>query len=407
MNTSQIIESEKKYLLQVYNHYRSHHQFVLDRGEGVYLFDTDGHRYLDFFGGIAVNAFGHNDPDITEAISAQTKKLIHASNIYYTTPSVELAELLVENSFADKVFFGNSGAEAIEGAIKFARKWGKSFPGKPRDRIITFTNSFHGRTYGSLSATAQPKLHNGFEPMLSGFATAEFNDLGSTEKALTEETCAILVEPVQGEGGVNTADRGFLKGLREICDKNDLLLIFDEVQSGLGRTGWLFAYQYYGIEPDIMALAKPLGGGIPIGAVLMRQKIADALVPGDHGSTFGANPVACAAGVAVLKKLLRPGFLNEVRLKGEYLKSRLLELNNRYDAIKEVKGLGLLAGISTQYDPKAVADKLQKRDILVWISGTDVVRLLPPLIIERPQIDGLIEALEEVLEENQTLDHKL
>jgi len=393
MKTDEIIRKAESYLVQIY----TRPPIVLERGNGVNLFCHDGERYLDLMSGIGVNAFGYADFDILESISEQAGQLIHCSNLYYTIPQVELAEILVENSFADRVFFCNSGTEAIEACIKFARKWGSENFSPPRYHIISMLNSFHGRTYGALSATGQEKFHRGFEPLLPGFSFAEFNKLSSVEELITDRTCAIIVEPVQGEGGVNVAESEFLRGLREICNRRDLLLIFDEVQFGLARSGSLFAYQHYGVEPDIMALAKPLGGGIPIGAVLVRQKVADALRPGDHGTTFGGNPLACAVGTKVMNKLMAPGFLEGVREKGEYLHRRLQRFKERHSELKEVRGFGLIAGVITKYDPKAISKEFLKRKVLVCTSGADAVRVIPPLIIEKDQIDEFIDIFDEIL----------
>ncbi len=393
MKTDEIISKAERYLLQTY----IRPPIVLERGNGVNLFCHDGERYLDFMSGIGVNAFGYGDFDILEAISKQSGQLIHCSNLYYTIPQVELAELLIENSFADRVFFCNSGAEAVEACIKFTRKWGSENFSPPRYQIISMSNSFHGRTYGALSATGQEKFHKGFEPLSPGFSYAEFNNLDSVEKLITDRTCAIMVEPVQGEGGVNAAEPEFLNGLREICNRRDLLLIFDEVQFGLARSGSLFAYQHYGVEPDLMSLAKPLGGGLPIGAALTRQKVADALKPGDHASTFGGNPVVCAVGARVMRKLMAPGFIESVKATGDYLHSRLHQFKKRHSEVKEVRGFGLIAGVVTEYDPKAISKEFLKRKVLICTSGVDAVRMIPPLIIDKEQIDEVIDIFDEIL----------
>lgn len=396
MKTDEIIDLEQKYILQTYRR----PAIVLERGNGVYLFDTDGRRYLDFVSGLSVNAFGYGDPEILASMAEQAKLLIHCSNLYHTIPAPRLAKLLVEHSCADRVFFCNSGTEANEAAIKFAHRWGHdTFPDHPKYRILAFHNSFHGRTCGSLALTGQEKYHKGFGPLLPGADFAKFNDLVSAEASLTDETCAIIVEPLQAEGGIHVATQGFLSGLRKLCDDRGMLLIFDEVQCGLGRTGSLFAYQQYGgVEPDMMTLAKPLGGGLPIGVTLINEKVASHLHPGDHAATFGANPVICAIAIRVLKRLTSDGFLDAVRTKGEYLIGRLHDLAEKYPSkVKGVRGRGLIAGLVVGDPPGEIVDACRERGILVVAAGTDVVRLLPPLIVEQRHIDEVIEVLDQVL----------
>ncbi|MCK4418005.1 MAG: aspartate aminotransferase family protein [Candidatus Latescibacteria bacterium] len=397
MKTEQVIEQERRYLL--HNNY-DRPPFVLEKGNGMRLFDQEDNRYLDFVSGISVNAFGYGNFEIIETIKQQAAKLIHCSNLFYSLPQVELARLLVENSFADKVFFCNSGTEAIEAAIKFTRRWGDT-QGKRNSQsrygIVTMTGSFHGRTYGALSATGQSQFQKGFGPLLPGFTTIEFNNLEAVEKAINENICAILVEPLQAEGGVNAASREFLLGLRQICDQRDLLLVFDEIQFGLSRSGSLFAYQHFGVEPDIMTLAKPLGGGLPIGAVLMREKIAQNLAPGDHGTTFGGGPLVCAVATKVVQKLMAPELLAQVRQNGEYLHMRLNQLKARYSQIRQVRGLGLIAGIVTDYPAKAVVEEFRKRGVLVCTAGKEVIRMLPPLIVQKEHIDEAVDVFDEIL----------
>lgn len=394
MRTEDIIKAEQKYILQTYGR----PEFVLERGNGVYLFDTDGNRYLDFVSGLAVNALGYGDYEVVKAIEEQAGKLMHVSNLYHTIPSVELAKLLVENSFADRVFFCNSGTESWEAAMKFCRKWGNTTHDKPKNRLIAFNNSFHGRTYGSISTTGQPKYHKGFEPLLPGIDFADFNDLASVEALVSDETCAILVEPIQAEGGIHVATPEFLQGLRTLCDERDMLLVFDEIQVGCGRTGSLWAHEQYGVEPDIMTLAKALGGGLPIGVTLMRQKVADAIAAGDHAATFGANPVACAAAVVVFKKLLESSFIESVKEKGQYLAGRLQKLQERFpEQVKGVRGCGLIVGAVTE---KPAADYLvpfRERDMLVATAGANVVRFLPPLVVEKDRIDEVVDVFDEIL----------
>ena len=394
MRTEDIIKAENQYILQTYGR----PEFVLERGNGVYLFDTEGNRYLDFVSGLAVNALGYGNYEVVKAIEEQAGKLMHVSNLYHTIPSVELAKSLVEHSFADRVFFCNSGTESWEAAMKFCRKWGNTTHAKPKNRLIAFNDSFHGRTYGSISTTGQPKYHKGFEPLLPGIDFAEFNDLASVEALVTDETCAILVEPLQAEGGIHVGTPEFLSGLRALCDKREMLLVFDEVQVGCGRTGSLWAYEQYGVEPDIMTLAKALGGGLPIGVALMRQHVADAIVAGDHAATFGANPVACAAAVIVLNKLVEDGFVELVREKGQYLAGRLQKLQERFpDKIMGVRGRGLIVGAVTEKPAAEYLVPFRDRDILVATAGANVVRFLPPLVVEKDRIDEVVDVFDEIL----------
>ena len=394
MRTADIIDQEKQYILQTYGR----PDFVLERGNGVYLFDMDGNRYLDFVTGLAVNAFGYGDYDILKAIKEQSEQLMHCSNLYHTIPSTRLAKKLVEHSFADRVFFCNSGTESWEASLKFCRKWGNTGFDRPKNRFIAMHNSFHGRTYGSISTTGQPKYHKGFEPLLPGIDFATFNDLASVEALVTEETCAILVEPVQAEGGIHVATPEFLEGLRALCDERDMLLVFDEIQVGLGRTGSLWAHQQYQVEPDIMTLAKSLGGGLPIGTTLMRQKVADAIEAGDHAATFGANPVSCAAALQVFKKLTAEGFIEGVKEKGEYLIARLNKLQERWpEHIKEIRGRGLIAGAVTARPAADYLMAFREREILVATAGPDVVRFLPPLIVDKDLINQVVDVFDEIL----------
>ena len=397
MKTEDVVKDEGQYILQTYGR----PEFVLERGNGVYLFDTDGNRYLDFVSGLVVNALGYGDYDVLKAIEEQAGKLMHVSNLYHTIPSVKLAKMLVESSFADRVFFCNSGTESWEATLKFCRKWGNTTHDKPKNRLIAFNDSFHGRTYGSISTTGQPKYHQGFEPLLPGIDFADFNDLTSVEKLATDETCAILVEPLQAEGGIHAAEPEFLQGLRALCDEREMLLVFDEIQVGCGRLGSLWAHQQYGVEPDIMTLAKALGGGLPIGVALLRQKVADAIAAGDHAATFGANPVACAAAVTVFGKLLEDGFIDSVREKGEYLIGRLEKLQERWpEHITGVRGKGLIAGAVTVRPAADYLAAFRERDILVATAGADVVRFLPPLIVEKDRIDEVVDVFDEILRQD-------
>ncbi|MEC9380390.1 MAG: aspartate aminotransferase family protein [Candidatus Latescibacterota bacterium] len=397
MKTDKVIELENQYILQTYGR----PGFVLERGNGVYLFDLDGNRYLDFVSGLAVNAFGYGDYDVLKAIEVQAGQLMHVSNLYHTLPSTRLARTLVDSSFADRVFFCNSGTESWEAALKFARKWGNTVAGG-KNRFISMQNSFHGRTIGSISTTGQPKYHQGFEPLLPGVDFADFNDLASVEALVTPETCAILVEPIQAEGGIHVATDEFLQGLRALCDEKQMLLVFDEIQVGMGRTGSLWAYQQYGVEPDIMTLAKALGGGLPIGATLMKQHVADAIQPGDHAATFGANPVVANVALTVMEKLQADGLIEEIKAKGDHLRARLEKLQQRWpEQISEIRGRGLLQGaVVTDRPPADYLAAFRERDILVAPCATDVVRFLPPLVIEKDQIDEAVDVFDEILRQS-------
>ncbi|MDZ7372853.1 MAG: aspartate aminotransferase family protein [candidate division KSB1 bacterium] len=364
---------------------------LFTRGEGSYLYDWDGRRYLDFVTGIAVNALGHCHPRVVEAIQRQSQQLIHLSNLYHSAPQAELAKRLVELSFAERVFFCNSGAEAVEGALKFARKWAKQKHNGRKFEIVAFENSFHGRTFAALTVTGRRKYRKGFAPMLPGVRHARFNDLDSAARQIREETAAVIVEPVQGEGGIHPARPDFLEGLRELCDRVGAVLIFDEIQCGMGRTGTLFAYEQLGVVPDIMVLAKPLGGGLPLGAVLVKEQVASAIGVGDHGSTFGGNPVACAAGLAVLDTISEPGFLEGVRRKGNLLREGLVELARSRPEAKEVRGLGLMLGLELRVEVKPLVAKCRERGLLLCSAGERVLRFLPPLTVTEQEIAHALE----------------
>ncbi len=400
MDGEQLKILDDRYILHTY----ARAPFVLERGEGFYVYDTEGKGYLDFVSGIAVNALGHGDPGLLAAIVSQANRLMHVSNLYLTAPQVRLAKMLVDASFADKVFFCNSGTEAAEAAIKFARKWayqrkGGSSGGADKTEILAFSNAFHGRTMGALSLTPRAQYQDPFRPLMPGAKFATYNDLASADALLDERTCACIVEPVQGEGGVHPADPAFLQGLRRLCDEREVLLIFDEIQCGLGRTGALWAHTPYGITPDILTLAKPLGGGLPIGATLVTQAVADAITPGDHGSTFAANPVVCAAAEAVLSRILAPGFLAQVQSMGGYLKARLEELKARHSVIEEVRGIGMIWGIATAVDVDPLVNKCYAKGLLACKAGSRVLRLLPPLVVGQAQIDEAVSILEDVFNE--------
>ena len=367
------------------------------RGRGSRVYDLEGREYLDFVAGIAVNTLGHAHPDLVAAIQKQAQHLLHASNLYYTEPQVKLAKALVDHSFAKKVFFCNSGAEANEAAIKLARRYAHQKHGPDRYEIITMLNSFHGRTMATLTASGQEKVQKGFEPLVPGFKYVPLNDLPELEKALSSKTAAVMLEPVQGEGGVHVADRTYLKGLRELCRHHDILLVFDEVQTGMGRTGTLFAYEQLGVHPDIMTLAKGLGGGVPIGACLATDEVSAAFSPGAHASTFGGNPLACAAALAVLRVLLEGRVLEQSRRMGDYLAKGLLDLKDRLHIVKEVRGLGLMQGMELTIEGKPVVDDCLARGLLINCTMERVLRFVPPLIITQHEIDRLLDTLSQVL----------
>jgi len=370
--------------------------FVLDRGEGVYLFDTDGRRYLDFSAGIAVNALGYGDPEVMEVIRDQAAHYFHVSNLYHSEPMARLAKTLTGLSFADRVFFCNSGAEANEGAIKFARKWGRS-GGQDRHEIVVFTGAFHGRTMGALTATPREAYQAAFRPLIGGINVARFNDLDSTAQAITPKTCAIMVEPIQGEGGIHPASVEFMQGLRRLCDEHDLLLVLDEVQCGLGRTGRLWAHEAYGIKPDIMTLAKPLGGGLPMGAVLVTERVAAAIAPGDHGSTFAANALISRVAQVVVNRVSRPEFLKQVSEVGEYLGASLRRLAERKANAAETRGDGLMWALELTDDAAPYVEKGYSEGLIMLVAGAKVLRFLPPLVIGKEHVDELIQILDRVL----------
>lgn len=392
MPTEELKQDASRYLMQTY----TRQPLSIMRGRGTKVYDLEGREYLDFVGGIAVNVLGHGHPDLVQAIQRQAAQLIHTSNLYYTEPQVKLAQVLVEHSFADKVFFCNGGAEANEAAIKLARRYSHDRYGAGRFEIVTMKNSFHGRTMATLTATGQDKVQKGYEPLLQGFSYAAFNNFEELERAVTDKTAAIMLEPIQGEGGVYVADREYLKRVRDLCTKKDVLLIFDEVQTGMGRTGTLFAYEQLGAQPDIMTLAKGLGGGVPIGACLATDSVAQAFSPGSHASTFGGNPLACAAGLAVCRALLDSRLLDQVRETGEYFSKNLSDCKAQHRVVREVRGLGLLQGIELDMDARAVVTECLAHGILINATGEHVLRFVPPLIITQPEIDRLLETLAQI-----------
>jgi acetylornithine/N-succinyldiaminopimelate aminotransferase len=369
---------------------------ALVRGKGARVWDADGKEYLDFVAGIAVNSLGHAHPAVLRAITAQARRLIHVSNLYHIIPQSELAQALCRHSFADKVFFCNSGAEANEAAIKLARRYGKEWRGG-RYEILSTYNSFHGRTLATLTATGQEKVRAGYDPLPPGFRQVPYNDLAAMEAAIDDTTVAILVEPIQGEGGVVLPDPDYLQGLRRLCDNRGLLLIFDEVQVGMGRTGKLFAYEHCGVEPDIMTLAKAIGGGLPLGAMLAREKVARSFVPGAHASTFGGNPLACSVGLAVLKTLLRGGVLNNCEKMGQLLLERLELLRSRFSFVQEVRGMGLIVGVELAIEGDKIVTDCLRAGLLINCTAHKVLRFVPPLIIRKSEIDRGLATLEKVL----------
>jgi len=392
MATEELKQDAARYLMQTY----TRQPLSIARGRGAKVYDLEGREYLDFVGGIAVNILGHGHPDLVHAIQHQAAQLIHTSNLYYTEPQVKLGQMLVEHSFADKVFFCNGGAEANEAAIKLARRYSHDKYGAGRFEIITMKNSFHGRTMATLTATGQDKVQKGYEPLLPGFSYVAFNNVEELERAVTDKTAAIMLEPIQGEGGVYAADRRYLKQVRDLCTQKDVLLIFDEVQTGMGRTGTLFAYEQLGVHPDIMTLAKALGGGVPIGACLATDSVAKAFSPGSHASTFGGNPLACAAGLAVCRALLEGHVLDHARRMGEYFSKGLADCKARHRVVREVRGIGLLQGLELAMDAKAVVSQCLARGILINATGEHVLRFVPPLIITQLEIDRLLDTLAQI-----------
>ncbi len=384
------LKKDTKYIMNTYKRYK----LFVEKAKGKYIWDVDGKRYLDFFSGISVSNFGHLNPRIMTGIRGQLLKYLHVSNYYYSKPQIDLAKRLCEICLKGKVFFSNSGAEANECAIKIARKWG----GK-RNGIMVFKDSFHGRTIATLAATGQAKLQKGFGPFPKGFRYARFNDFKSVIKAYSKDMCAIMVEPVQGEGGLYPASRDFLEELGRFALEKNILLIFDEVQSGMGRTGKMFAYEYYKVRPDIITLGKGLGGGLPLGATVVGPKCTSVLQYGDHGSTFGGNPLSCAAGIEVLR-LTDKKILNKIRKLGSYFKNRLITLAGKYSSIvKEVRGIGLMLGMELRKEAGGVVNKCMEKGLLINCIQKRVLRFLPPFVIMRDDIDRVINIIEESIRE--------
>lgn len=395
MTNQEIVKKTENFVSTTYGRY----PVAMVKGKGAKLWDAEGKEYLDFVSGLAVCNLGHCHDKVTDAIKDQAEKLVHVSNLYHIPEQSLLAELLVQNSFADKVFFCNSGAEANEAAIKLARRYSYDHFGAGRHEIITMTKSFHGRTMATVTATGQEKFSKGFEPLLPGFKHVPFNDLKALEAAIDENTCAVMVEPIQGEGGVNVPSEGYFKGVRELCDKKNVLLILDEVQVGMGRTGKLFAYENYGIEPDIMSLAKGIAGGMAMGAMLAKGDIMKSFVPGTHASTFGGNPLACAAAIAALTTTLEEGVLENCATMGTVLEKELLKLKNRYPFIKGVRGKGLIYGMELGMEGGEIVNKALAQGLLINCAAGKVLRFLPPLIIKEEEINQMVSILDKILGE--------
>lgn len=396
MELNEIIEMDKKYFM---NTFGDRVPVCFEYGKGINLWDKEGKKYYDFFSGIAVSALGHSHPKLVNAIKQQAEKLIHCSSLYYIENQAKLAKVIVENSCADKVFFSNSGAEANEGAIKLARLYYRKKGMEEKYEIITLENSFHGRTLATIAATGQEKYQKPFCPLTPRFVKVPINNLETLEKTMNSNTCAVMLEPIQGESGVNPLTVEFIKGVRELCSKKNIILIFDEVQVGLGRTGKMFAYEHFGVEPDIFTLAKALGGGFPIGALCAKGEVANAFQPGDHGSTFGGNPLACAASLAFMDVLINEKLVENSNNMGKYLMQKLNELAQKHDIIKEVRGKGLMIGIEFNVEKaKEINKKCFEKGYLVGNAGNSILRILPPLIVNREDIDGMVYVLDEVLD---------
>lgn len=395
MSKQEYIEEAEQALLHTYNRF----QLVLDHGEGVYLYDTDGKKYLDFAAGIAVQALGYGNKAYNDALKAQIDKLLHTSNLYYNVPTMEAAQKALKASQMDRIFFTNSGTEAIEGAIKAAKKYAYTRDGHAGHEIIAMNHSFHGRSIGALSVTGNPHYQEPFGPLLPGIKFADYNDLESVKAQITDKTCAIIMETVQGEGGIYPADPDFLKGVRQLCDDKDILLILDEIQCGMGRTGKMFAWQNYEIKPDIMTVAKALGCGVPVGAFLMTQKVADqSLVPGDHGTTYGGNPFIGAAVSEVFTLFEELHILEHVNAIAPYLDEQLEKLVAKYDCLKAHRGKGLMQGVVCTLPVGQVSAKALENGLILITAGSDVLRFVPPLIIEKEHVDEMIQKLEKTLD---------
>ena len=397
MDSKAYIEQAQKDLLHTYNRY----QIVLDHGEGMYLYDCQGKKYLDFCAGIAVFALGYHNEEYNNALKGQIDKLIHTSNYYYNVPAIEAARKLKAVSGMDRVFFTNSGAESNEGAIKAARKYAYRKDGRTDHGIIAMNHSFHGRTMGALAVTGNAHYREAFEPLIGNVRFADYNDFDSVMSCVTDTTCAIMLEPVQGEGGLVPATEDFLRRIENLCHERDILLIFDEVQCGMGRTGYMFAWQRYGVKPDIMTTAKAMGCGVPVGAFLMTERVAAmSLEPGDHGTTYGGNPLACTAVEKVLDLFEKHHIIEHVREVAPYLEQRLDELKDRHGCIRERRGAGLMQGLVFDRPVRDIISAAMERGLILINAGADIIRFVPPLIVAREHVDEMISILEDCIEEN-------
>ena len=395
MQTKEYIERAEKYLIHTYNRY----QIVLEKGDGVYLYDVDGNKFLDFTAGIAVFALGYNNKKFNDALKGQIDKLIHTSNYFYSPSLPEAAEKVVNATGLDRVFFTNSGTEAIEGAIKLARKYAFLRDGHTNHEIISMNHSFHGRSLGALAVTGNPHYQEAFQPLIGGVVFADYNNLESVKNAITDKTCAIIMETVQGEGGIYPAEKEFIQEIRKICDEKDILLISDEIQCGMGRTGTMYAYEQYGIKPDIVTTAKALGCGVPVGAFAANEKVAKALVPGDHGTTYGGNPFVTTAINAVFDLYDELKITEHVKEVAPYLEKKLDELNDKYDFIIERRGLGLMQGLEFSIPVGPIIQKALEKKLILINAGTNIIRFVPPLVITTENVDEMIAILDSVLAE--------
>ena len=393
MNKINYMEQAENNLLHTYKRY----EIILDKGDGVYLYDTEGKKYLDFVAGIAVFALGYNNKEYNDALKSQLDKLIHTTNLYYNMPAIEAANKLTKAAGLERVFFTNSGTEAIEGALKLAKKYAYNRDGSTDHEIISMNNSFHGRSLGALSVTGNNEYQKAFKPLIEGIKFADFNNLESVKNQITQKTCAIIIEPVQGEGGIYPATHEFLHGVKALCEENDILLIFDEIQCGMGRTGSLFAFQQYGVTPDIMTAAKALGCGVPVGAFLANEKAGSAMVPGDHGTTYGGNPLVCCAVSKVQDLFESLNIIKHVNEIAPYFENELDKLIDEYDCIVERRGMGLMQGIEFSYPVNDIILKAQELGLLIISAGKNTIRLLPPLIITKEHVDEMIEKLKSAI----------
>jgi len=393
MTTAELMTLSEKYIMSTYKRF----PIVLVKGSGVRVWDSDGKEYLDFVAGIAVCSLGHSHPNVVNAVKKQVEILTHVSNLYYIEPQIRFAQMLIENSFADKAFFCNSGAEANEAAIKLARKYAHENMAGDKYELITMKDSFHGRTLATVTATGQTKFQVGFEPLPTGFKYAPFNDIAALEESITDTTCGIMLEPIQGEGGIKIPDDEYLSKVRKLCDDRGILMLLDEVQVGMGRTGTLFAYEQYKIKPDIVTLAKAIGNGFPIGVMMATERIASAFQPGNHASTFGGNPLAMASALATLGTILNGGILENVKRVGGYFLKRLQELKSKYPVIKDVRGRGLILGVELNIEGADIVKECMNKGVLINSTGGNVLRFVPPLVVTETDVDAVVNVLEEVI----------